>query len=300
MTVLLAVACLLSGSVEGLQRSGSAQAPAPNWTQPTPQEMREASDADRREARAPGPGEIAFSFTLAENARATSAGIYDAQGRLVRTLWSARPYGAGTHHALWDGRDDYGIQTPAANYTVKVLAGNVRYDWDGVIGVTEDSLAGPDNWDATASFPSSLAFLGGKGYVAGGYNEGKIEAFVFDEKTPFTVAPLNMALFSGGQFEDAATDGQRIYFASLHYCCNGSNAVVAFKPDGQPWSFPRGAVIPSLGHLGAYFVNTRMDPRPALRDLRGVDVADFKATTITGVAVQRNGNLLATAHGARG
>jgi hypothetical protein len=300
MTLLLALACGMDGSPLWMQQPDPAQAPAPNWTQPTPDELREAAEADRKEARAPHKDEIAFSFTLATSARATSAAVYDAQSKLVRTLWSVRPYPAGSHHAIWDGRDDYGNPAPAGSYTIKVLAGNVHYDWEGEIGVTEDSLAGPHNWDATASFPNSLTFLDGKAYVAGGYNEGKIEAFVFDEKTPFTVAPLNMALFTGGQFEDAATDGQRIYFASTHYCCNGSNAVVAFAPDGTPWSFPQGQVIPQMDHYGAYFANPRMNPRPVLRDLRGVDISSYKDAMITGLAVQRNGNLLASAHGARG
>ena len=300
MAALLGLACTMGGSLEESQQPGGSQAPAPNWTQPTADEIREAAEADRSGAHAPAAEEIAFSFTLNESARATSAGVYDAQGKLVRTLWSARPYGAGTHQALWNGKDDYGNRSPAGTYTVKLLSGNVHYDWDGVIGVTEDSLAGPHNWDATGSFPSSVAFLNGKGYVAGGYNEGKLEAFVFDEKTPLTVAPLNMALFSGGQFEYASTDGQRVYFASLHYCCSASNAVVAFEPNGQLWSFPQGTAIPPIGHLGSYFANPRTEPRTVLKDVRGVDVGDFKATTITGLAVQRNGNLLASAHGARG
>jgi hypothetical protein len=300
MTVLLALACAMDGSPAPFQRPDPTQSPAPNWTEPTADEIREAAEADLREARPPRAGEIAFSFSLPQSARATSAGVYDAQSNLIRTLWSARPYGAGTHHAIWDGEDDYGHRAPAASYTVKVLAGNVHYDWEGVIGVTEDSLGGPHNWDAAGSFPSSLAFLNGKAYVAGGYNEARIEAFVFDEKTPYTVAPLNMALFTGGQFEYAATDGKRVYFASLHYWVNASNAVVAFLPDGKPWSFPQGTVIPPIGHLGAYFINTRTEPPLALKDLRGVDVANFKTTTITGLAVERSGNLLASAHGARG
>jgi hypothetical protein len=300
MALLLALCCALGGSLASMQQRSEPGAPAPNWTQPTPEELAESAEADRAAARAPDANEIAFSFTLDQSARGTSAGVYSAQGELVRTLWSARPYAAGTHRGLWDGRDDRGDPAPPGSYTIKVLAGNVHYDWDGVIGVTEDSLAGPNNWDAAGSFPSSLAFLNGKAYVAGAYNEGKIEAFVFDEKTPFTVAPLNMALFSGGEFDFAATDGQRIYFAVNHYCCNGYNAVVAFEPDGQPHSFPQGTVIPQSDHLGAYFVNTRMTPRFAIRDMRGVDVTDFRTATVTGLAVERNGNLLASAHGARG
>ncbi len=276
------------------------QAPAPNWTQPTDEEWRESAEADRKGRRAPGPNEVAFSFTLAEEARDTSAGVYDAQKKLVRTLWSARPYRAGTHYAVWDGKDDTGNPAPPGTYTIKLLHANVHYDWQGVIGVTEDSLAGPDNWDSTASFPNSIAFLHGKAYVAAGYNEGRFEANVFDEKTPFTISPLNMALSTGGEFEDATTDGQRVYFVTLHYLGNGSNAVVAFLPDGQPYSFPQGTEIPQIDHLGAYFVNLQTHPKTWLPGVRGVDVAPFLDTVITGLAVQRRGNLLASAHGGRG
>lgn len=300
MAILLALAAGISDSLPATQQPEGGQAPAPNWTEPTTDDWRESADADRTGARAPEPNEIAFTFTLQESARATSAGVYDTQGKLLRTLWSARPYRAGAHRAIWDGKDDYGNPAPAANYTIRVLAGNVHYDWDGVIGVTEDSLAGPHNWDATASFPSSIVFLNGKAYVAGGYNEGRISAFVFDEKTPFTVAPLNMALFGAGQFEATATDGKRVYFSVNHYWLNGSNAVVAFEPDGAPWSFPEGTVIPPTSRLGAYFVNTWIVPHALLKDLRGVDVANYKESVITGIAVERNGNLLASAHGARG
>ena len=300
MVALLALACSLNGSPAGFEQSTIRQAPDPNWTQATPDELREGAEADAASRRSPSAGEVAFTFTLSENARATSAGVYDAQGKLLRTLWSARPYSSGPHRALWDGRDDYGNQASAGSYTIKLLAGNVHYDWDGVIGVTEDSLAGPDNWDATASFPTSMAFINGKAYVSGGYNEGKIEAYVFDEKTPGAVAPLNPALFSGGQFDFASTDGKRVYFAANHYWWNASNAVVGFTPDGQPYSFPQGAEIPAIGHLGGYFVNTRTRPYIALKGVRGVDVANFKDTSITGLAVERNGNLLASAHGAHG
>lgn len=300
MIALLALAVTMNGSPAPLQEPAAGQAPAPNWTQPTQSEISEAEEADRRGDQSPGKTEIAFSFTLAQSARSTSAGVYDAQGKLVRTLWSARPYPAGTHRALWDGRDDSGDPVPPSTFTVKVLTSNVHYDWEGVIGVTESSLAGPHNWDAAGSFPPGLTFLNGKAYVAGGYNEARIEAFVFDEKTPFTVSPLNMALYTGGQFEFAATDGQRVYFGVNHYWLAGSNAVVAFNPDGEPWSFPKGSIIPPIGHLPAYFINTRTNPRLMLKDLHAIDIADFRSTAITGLAVQRSGSLLATAHGARG
>lgn len=301
MLALLLLSSMIGGPAGGCQQPArTTTVPGANWTQPTDEALREEAQADARGPRSPGAQEIAFSFRLAESAGATSSAVYDAQGKLVRTLWSARPYGAGNHYELWDGKDDYGNPAPAGRYTIKILYGNVRYDWDGVVGVTESSLAGPHNWDATASFPTSLAFAKGKAYVGGGYNEGKIEAYVFDEKDPYTVAPLNMALTTGGMFEYAASDGERVYFVSLHYCCEASNAVVAFTLDGQPYSFPQGTVIPPIGNLPAYFANRQMRPTLALKGVRGVDVAGYKSAVITGLAVQRGGNLLATSHGARG
>src|SRR4051794_36178059 len=38
----------------------------------------------------------------------TSAGVYDANGILLRTLWSDKSYNAGTYPIEWDGKDDGG------------------------------------------------------------------------------------------------------------------------------------------------------------------------------------------------
>lgn len=299
LIVLLAVACMINGTPAGCQKS-LMTIPTPNWNDPPADAAKEAAAADARPLQTPTAQQISFTFTLAEPSRSTSAAVYDAERRLVRTLWSARPYAAGKHHDLWDGNDDYGKPVPAGRYTVKVLAGNVHYDWDGEIGVTEGSVTGPNNWDGSGSFPSSFAFLNGKAYVAGGYNEARLEAFVFDEKNPYTVAPLNLALQSGGQFEFASTDGVRIYFASLMAFRDTDDAVVAFTPDGQPYSFPQGTVMRPPLTRPAYFSNVQMRPPLKLPGVRGIDVASNLKATITGLAVERSGSLLATAHGARG
>jgi hypothetical protein len=55
----------------------------------------------------PAKGQITFSFTLNSSAR-TSAGVFKADGTLVKTLWSGLPYDAGTHTGKWDGTDDEG------------------------------------------------------------------------------------------------------------------------------------------------------------------------------------------------
>jgi hypothetical protein len=48
------------------------------------------------------------------------AAVFDAQGRLVRTLLGATPRGAGTHTLEWDGRDDGGRPVAAGVFYVRV------------------------------------------------------------------------------------------------------------------------------------------------------------------------------------
>src|SRR5262245_8389624 len=66
----------------------------------------------------------------------TSAGIYTEDGRLVRTLWSGRALPTGPFTVDWDGLNDDGTPAGTGHHVVKVLAHNVRYVWEGVIGNT--------------------------------------------------------------------------------------------------------------------------------------------------------------------
>ena len=50
---------------------------------------------------------LSFSFTL-KSGSLTSAGVYEEDGTLLRTLWSGKSYKAGTHRGSWDGLDDQG------------------------------------------------------------------------------------------------------------------------------------------------------------------------------------------------
>lgn len=51
------------------------------------------------------------------------AAVFDAQGRLVRSLLDAAPRGAGSHTLEWDGRDDGGRSVSAGVYYVRVTTG---------------------------------------------------------------------------------------------------------------------------------------------------------------------------------
>ena len=81
------------------------------------------------------PQAIPFSFHLANSGR-TSAGVFTADGVLVRTLWSGTSLGAGSHTESWDGRNDDGLLAPDGSYEVRVLYNDVRYTWEGKIGNT--------------------------------------------------------------------------------------------------------------------------------------------------------------------
>src|SRR5687767_14475836 len=82
---------------------------------------------------------VSAAFTLPSPAT-TSAGVYDSDGVLVRSLWSNVHYNSGTYTASWNGLDDSGILRPNGQYELRVLSNNVQYTWEGVIGNTSDSF----------------------------------------------------------------------------------------------------------------------------------------------------------------
>ena len=66
----------------------------------------------------------------------TSAGIFNSQGRLVRTLWAMEVFPAGNLNASWDGLNDFGSPIPAGNYTWKVIRNGSTYTNLSAIGNT--------------------------------------------------------------------------------------------------------------------------------------------------------------------
>jgi hypothetical protein len=65
----------------------------------------------------PAVSETRLAMTLTRSEFA-SVGVYDVKGRLVRVL-AERSYGAGTHHLVWDGKDDAGRDTASGIYFVR-------------------------------------------------------------------------------------------------------------------------------------------------------------------------------------
>jgi hypothetical protein len=78
---------------------------------------------------------IAFTFSLPKESL-TSAGVFDAQGRLIRTLWTMKTLPAGQHDGRWDGRDEFERLAPRGEYEFRVIANRSTYRNVGAIGNT--------------------------------------------------------------------------------------------------------------------------------------------------------------------
>jgi hypothetical protein len=67
-----------------------------------------------------GQGGVKISFNLNE-AGQTSAAVYDAAGRLIRTLLQGEELDSGEHEVIWDGLDRNGNASSIGEYTFKIL-----------------------------------------------------------------------------------------------------------------------------------------------------------------------------------
>jgi hypothetical protein len=226
---------------------------------------------------ASSPGQIGFAFTL-PTAAATSAGVYNSQGTLLRTLWSNQSYAAGAHVETWDGQDDYGTPVDSDTYLVKVLYSNVTYEW-GLIGDTSTSWGGPDNWDALSDLPEGMAFSETNAYMSNGYSEGRPNSSYFNTATPQEPLPL-LNIGYCNVFRYVTSDGERVYFGNVGDALSGGNSFVIAVDGttGSQYKFPSGATASNCG--------------PPVSG-----IIDIDPNIPTGIAVQANGNILAVSHG---
>ena len=219
--------------------------------------------------------DTSFNFTLTRAGK-TSAGVYDSSGKLVSTLWSDAYFNAaGAYSALWDNKDDYGATVPAGTYTIKVLAHNTNYVWEGVVGNTSDNTSGL-SVHSCYKFTTAMAFTGTgagdtKGFYSVGYSENSAPFYTFAGATPNQVAQRLQGCTGGGNDYDwdyASSDGAVVYFACpatqnqttpLIGQTTNAGAVCAFNADGTIMSFTTGTVIKEQYHpfVNGIFVGTQ-------------------------------------------
>ncbi|MGF7081540.1 hypothetical protein [Mucilaginibacter sp. UYCu711] len=154
-------------------------------------------------------------FTLASAAK-TSGGVY-VNDKLVRTLWTAVHYEAGTHPIpAWDYKDDFGVDIAADNVVIKVLSHNVVGSWEGVAKACNNSEAatGTEVWAFFADI-SCMTPIGDKMFVGIPFSEGVHAQAAFLLNTPRRVI----------KFRPPAETGQ----ASFHNCANNNYIFYAGK-----------------------------------------------------------------------
>lgn len=245
-------------------------------------------------------GATSFTFTLDEPCK-TSAGVFQTDGTLVRTLWSNIRYlQAGNYSTNWDGNDDSGSSVSAGTYVIKVMQHNVEYVWDGTIGNTSAAMIG-SSVHLGFFFIQDMVFTTTEGFYCSGYNEAhfNFRRFSISDSQRVTTnfnwhidqfgTTANSIGISSRNFNWAATDGTRVYFAcdssyrsydGSSYASNGFFIAVSSASDINLSTFSSGTVI----------TNAPGDSFPS-----GVRVGTQPG--LSGLAVQSSSNLVAVSVG---
>lgn len=264
-------------------------------------------------------GDIFLSISGAEvsvragRAVQTAAGVYNAGGTLIRTLWRRLLIAKDeTKSFTWDYKDDFGQTVADGAYTVTIIAHNVAYQWQGVIGNTSNPgasgivskpayMGGGDVMVDTVGDKVHRSFRptaqiavapNGGAFLAAGYNEqqngmARIEIAKPQERTSLSKDDFQRV------FALVAADNQRAYFANTGSHGEGffdrpENFIVGIQlSDNAEVSFPSGdAWTDGLGP-GNQWASV-IDPVPD-----GVD-------EIRGLAVEPNGDNLYVSHKSSG
>ena len=252
-------------------------------------------------------GGSTFGFTLGAD-RYTSAGVYDSNHDLVRTLWRRVYYLAGTYTNFpWDGKDDDGQPVPAGKYTIKLLAHDVTYAWDGVIGNSSATFLNVHR-GTNSDNVLDLAFDGGRYiYEAFGFNEGDYDIRRFDIHQPQTPAHVihNTYYTNYGLI---ATDGTLLYLANIGNPPDATHTtfVIAYKnSDFSQATFSSGSVVKLTQSNDSHDSQSY----PSCIDVHSNGSAGRGYPSASGLAVQRagvmpdgalrseGGTILAVAHG---
>ncbi|MBJ6144315.1 malectin domain-containing carbohydrate-binding protein [Hymenobacter sp. BT559] len=237
-----------------------------------------------------------IKFTL-DKKYTTSAGVYKADGSLVRTLWRRESYNAGTHTVAWDGKDDAGNAATSGPFQVKMIYHNVQYVWEGAIGNTSQAQAGPHVYNGYLPI-RDMAATDTSMLTVAGFNEGQYSMRRFPHANP--AYPTNAGRVDGyTAFSLLDTDGTNVYMANNEGGVNTGGTtsfVYALKVrDNQEFSFQAGQTLRLNGNYPNQTYASVIDLDQVSNTLASVGFTVL-SNAATGLAVQKNGNILAVAH----
>lgn len=153
-----------------------------------------------------------------KQAGAVSLGIYDQQGKLVRTLQSGKKQQPGAYEAAWDGSDDEHRPCAPGRYQLRGISSNIRAQHVLVAGNPGDPpYATPDGkggWNGHWGNPMGLANDGRFLYAQFSEEEVWGSQIKLDEAGRVQWK-ANLSQADGNGFQLAtATDGKYIYTAA--------------------------------------------------------------------------------------
>ena len=235
-------------------------------------------------------------LTLPE-AATTSAGVFDSTGTLVHTLWSGKRREGGPLSLEWNGERDDGLAVTASDkYVARVIAHNIRYVWEGVIGNTSRAASGDSVHRGFNPVNDMAIDAAGNAFYVVGYNEQQNAIHRFSTSDPQRSLPLAHDDYRR-LFRYAATDGTLAYFANTgitappgNYMREPSTFVIALRvSDGAEHRFAAGKVeMPDMpGNRWQSVIDS---------DRVDATVGDQFRCAPSGLAVQQRGNRLFVAH----
>ncbi len=214
---------------------------------------------------------LSFSFSLA-TASTVSIGTYIGN-TLINTIESNKAYKAGLHEMVIPYDSTAGL-------SVKILSNNLKYEWEGVLANTSDSISGPSVHHGYAQIYASLPY-GDKLYVSKFYSEGAAIQNVLS----LSNIQLSKRIFEGepkGYSQTTvcmATDGVNLYWAGGDGYTTKSYVFATKISDNSEVIFPSGK--PFRGYAGRQYKSV-------------INFVD-SISDINGIAAQKNGPYLFTA-----
>ena len=152
---------------------------------------------------------ISATFALT-TAAATSAGVYDANGNLVRTIWSGVYEPAGNVTVYWNGLNDSGVPANVGEYAIKLLTNDVQYVWDGTMNTSSPDVG--VNIVGSLQPIDTMVTIGGTGYYSAYWAEGHYQLYKFNLSNPNQTTGYGVPVQWGGNvITRIATDGTYIY-----------------------------------------------------------------------------------------
>jgi hypothetical protein len=236
-------------------------------------------------ANTPAPSAApTFTFTTVQNTT-TSLGVFSGD-TLIRTLYNNQFTPAGTQTGTWNGKNDEGVASAPGPYVVRRLKkGQLQYDWEGArIGNTSTAISGNTRHKAFQGM-RGMAISGGMAYYCTNYDEGWSTASKFSLNNIQSRSHITQTNQTNQGAQFVATDGVLVYWAGPD--CNAQTNTFIYatrcSDDSEVTDFPAGAPVSTI--YGRTYPS-------AIARLNTPEAA------ITGLAVQKNGNLLLVARAA--